>query len=209
MIESERPNKWRFFFSLRRLPPQYADVTRIMRVVDTIIILLIPAFSPGQHYGAYILCSAVIFLGGRAVAFLAHDRIGVESQARVLRPLLTVESNLFIILGVVASIGSLYYAWKDADPEFVMISFLCAAPLCYFLGSRLAKTRIAMGVLDVGLMLLSLILYDRYLLTGFLVTAASAALFAWALLLRRGYSGPGSPFLSNPAKPTQPSQDLE
>ena len=32
-----------------------------------------------------------------------------------------------------------------------------------------------MGVLDVGLMLLSLILYDRYLLTGFLVTAASAA----------------------------------
>src|SRR5579863_8098357 len=75
-------SKWRLFFSLRRLPPELADVDRLtLRSAMIAMVVLPPFLFPGRHYFLYPICGMLIAYIGRFVGFVRHYRgIGKSPQ---------------------------------------------------------------------------------------------------------------------------------
>ena len=183
---SELNDKLRLFFSLRRLPPEFADVERLtLRSAMAAMVILPPFLFPGRHYFLYPICGILIAYVGRVVGFVRHYRgIAKSSEPRPPLPRDSKITGILLTIGMACLLAStLYWAWTTRDPVFMMQSTFGAIVLTYCIGRYWAP--VPMGVLNIFLMVGSLALYFHFLLAGFLAAAAFASLLVWHFLIRR------------------------
>jgi hypothetical protein len=65
----------KMFFSLSRLPPEFADVERpTLRSAMAAMVILPPFLFPGRHYFLYPICGLFIAYVGRLIGFIRHYR---------------------------------------------------------------------------------------------------------------------------------------
>ncbi len=161
MTESGNLNrKLRLFFSLRRLPPEFADVERLtLRFAVAAMAALAPILFPGRHYVLYLIWGILITYIGRFIGFILHDRALAEASEFVSAP-------------------------RPVDPFFMVQSFFGAVTLTYCVGRYWA--RVAMGLLDILLLVTALQFYFHFLQAGFLAAAAYAGIMVWHFLFGRG-----------------------
>ncbi len=176
----------RLFFSLRRLPPEFADVDRLtLRYVQVALVILAPVLFPGRHYLLYPIGVMLILFIGRFIGFMQHDRAIAESPESVpaTQPG-TIVGGILIAIGVaLLLILTVHWAWTTRDPIFMMQLFFGAVTLSYCVGRYWA--RVAMGLLDIVLLVGALVFYFEFPRAGFLAAAAYAALVVWRFLFRK------------------------
>jgi hypothetical protein len=189
-------SKWRLFFSLRRLPPEFADVDRLtLRSAMVAMVVLPPFLFPGRHYFLYPLYGMLIAYVGRLIGFVRHDRRITHSSNPDPRPGSNNAIGILLVIGVAALLTStLYWAWTTRDPVFLMQSFVGAIVLTYCIGRYWAP--VPMGVLNILLMVGALAFYFHFQLAGFLAAAAFAGLVVWHFLFRKSQQPPTSGQLS-------------
>ena len=188
---SELNDTLRLFFSLRRLPPEFADVERLtLRSAMVAMVVLPPFLFPGRHYFLYPICGLLIAYVGRVVGFMRHYR-GIENASipGQTRSRDSKRIGTLLVIGVAAFWGStLYLAWTTRDPVFVMQSFFGAIVLTYCIGRY--WVHVAMGLLNIFLLVGALIFYFHFLLPGFVAAAAFAGLMVWHFLFRKSQRSP-------------------
>jgi len=188
MTESGNLNrKLRLFFSLRRLPPEFADVERLtLRFAVAAMAALAPILFPGRHYVLYLIWGILITYIGRFIGFILHDRGLAESSEFVSAPRPVSRLPGFLLVIAVASLllSAVYWAWTTRDPFFMVQSFFGAVTLTYCVGRYWA--RVAMGLLDILLLVTALQFYFHFLQAGFLAAAAYAGIMVWHFLFGRG-----------------------
>lgn len=176
----------RLFFSLRRLPPEFADVERFtLRSAMAAMVVLPPFLFPGRHYFLYPICGIFIAYVGRLIGFVRHYRgIAKSSKFSPPRPRDSKMTGILLTTGMAWLLAStLYWAWTTRDPVFMMQSTFGAIVLTYCIGRYWAP--VPMGVLNILLMVGALAFYFHFLLAGFLGAAAFAGLMVWHFLFRK------------------------
>lgn len=182
--------KLKLFFSLRRLPPEFADVERLtLRSAMVAMVVLPPFLFPGRHYFLYPICGILIAYVGRLIGFVRHDRGITQSSKPDPRSASNNAIGVLLVIGVAALLSStLYWTWTTRDPVFMMQSFFGAIVLTYCIGRYWAP--VPMGVLNILLMVGALAFYFHFQLAGFLAAAAFAALMIWHFLFRKSQRPP-------------------
>ena len=178
--------KLRLFFSLRRLPAEFADVDRLtLRFAVAAMLILPPILFPGRHYLLYPICGILIAYIGRFIGFILHDRALAESPEVMWapRPGSRVPGILLVIAVFFLFFSAVYWAWRTRDPFFMMQAFFGAVTLTYCVGRYWAP--VAMGLLDIFLLGAALVFYLEFLQAGFLAAAAYAGLMVWHFLFRK------------------------
>jgi len=139
------------------------------------MVMLAPILLPGRHYLLYPICIMLISYLGRFVGVVRYDR-GIAESPEFVGLLLAIA--VAIMLGV-----TVYWAWSLRDPLFMVLSFNDAVTLSFCVGRDWA--RVAMGLLDIVLLVGALVFYFEFPRAGFLAVAAYAGLVVWHFLFRK------------------------
>ncbi len=183
--------KLKLFFSLRRLPPEFAHVDRLtLRSAMAAMVILPPFLFPGRHYFLYPIGGIFIAYVGRLIGFSRHYReIAKSSKPGPPRPRDSKITGTLLTIGMAGLlVSTLYWAWTTRDPVFMMQSTFGAIVLTYCIGRYWAP--VPMGVLNVLLMVGALAFYFYFRLPGFLGAAAFAGLVVWHFLFRKSQRPP-------------------
>ena len=202
MKESPNLNRvLRLFFTLRKLPPEFADIDRLsLQFAVAAMFILAPLLFPGRHYFLYPILGMLIGCVGRVIGFERHFRSDAHSSSAPAPALLPANTIVILIsLGAAVLLTlPLYWAWTTRNPIFLTQAFFAAIVLTFCIGQYWAR-RVAMGLLDILLLVSALVLYFHFLLPGFLAAAAFAGLVIWHFLFRKSQR-PAAGQFSQPVK---------
>lgn len=167
-----------------KLPKEYARAERISVYFGSAGLFIFGVLLfPSHRYLSFLGASLLTGYLGRLVGLSWQDRAIDRSMEMKLGAIQRFGIGLFVVLVSAALVAELYWTWTTGAPVFAMQSILGVAVLTYPLGR--GGFKMAFGLIDVALVMISLILHFLIPQIGFLAVGAFAAFMAWALLFKR------------------------
>ncbi len=177
-------SKWSIVLSPRRLPAEFADVRSVSQKFGLAgLVVSGMAFLPGQHYLAYAVSAICAPVLGRIVGGFLHDGRAASTHTNGGGRARVMVSALLAAITLLGLLPAIYWLRTTGQPIFLAVLLVGAATLCYVIGRVMARR--ACGYATVVVVPVSVMLYLRIPLFGFVFAAGYAALIARALLFQK------------------------